>query len=93
MNPDYENKDVLRLRQLYEAQPKRKPVAGGMCKAKRRELKTRSNAYLTEMDLRRIHFFRYGSESPSEQPVRTFKEVSRLTRLPPSTCFYAIRRF
>jgi len=64
-----------------------------MSKAKPRGLKLRCNAYLTEMDLRRIYYFRFGSERPKARPVRTYKEVGRLCHLPPSTCFYAIRRY
>jgi len=45
------------------------------------------------MDLRRVHYFRYGSENPTEQPVRTFKEVARITRLPVATCHHAIKRY
>ena len=64
-----------------------------MCKAKHRELKRRSHSYLTAMDLRRIHFCRFGSEKPTKFPIRTFKEVSQLARLPISTCFHALKRY
>ena len=88
-------KDVVCLQQFYEAVDRRKkpPTGPGMIQAKPKQLKIRTHAYLTEMDLRRIHYFRYGSEKPTKFPIRTFKLVSRLARLPASTCFYALKRF
>ena len=47
-----------------------------MIKAKQRTLKLRNHAYLTEMDMRRIHFYRFGTEKPSELHIRSYKEVS-----------------
>ena len=69
-----------------------------MSKAKPKRLKLRQHCYLSEMDLRRIHFFRYGTELPAaenrpHQRIRTFKEVSVLAKLPISTCFYALKRY
>ena len=64
-----------------------------MSKAKPRHLKLRTHAYLTAMDMRRIHYFRYGTEKPAKFPIRTFKEVGQLVRLPASTCFYALKRY
>jgi len=53
----------------------------------------RPRAYLDEMDLRRIHYHRFGSEEPTEFPVRTYKEVARACRLPITTCHHAIQRY
>ena len=64
-----------------------------MIQAKPRSLKLRSHAYLTEMDLRRIHYYRFGTEQPSELFIRSYKEVGRLAKLPASTCFYALKRY
>ena len=64
-----------------------------MSKAKPKKLKIRSHRYLTEMDLRRVHFFRYGTEEPSNLRIRTFKEVSVLAKLPIATCYHALKRY
>ena len=64
--------EVAKLRNLFapNEKPRKKPAGS---KAKPRALKVRTHAYLTAMVLRRIHFFRYGTELPSEYSVMTFK--------------------
>ena len=45
------------------------------------------------MDLRRIHFFRYGTEQPSRLPIRTYREVSLIMKLPIATCCRSVKRY
>lgn len=79
---------------MYGASKKIKKEKDGLGGPKpRKQLVLRKNAYLTEMDLRRIYFYRYGTEDPSDRPKMTFKEVGRRVKLPPSTCYYAIKRY
>lgn len=90
--------ELSQLQSLYSVQQRRlrqkqQLVGKGMSKAKPKGLKVRSHRYLTEMDLRRVHFFRYGTEKPARIHIRTFKEVSVLAKLPISTCFHALRRY
>ena len=94
MDAEHELQEITELKQLYAAvEKKKKPPGGGMSIAKPKKLQIRRHSYLTEMDLRRIHYFRYGTEKPSKLSIRSYKEVCRLARLPASTCFYAIKRF
>lgn len=76
---------------MYSAGTRVKKVKDGLGAPKpRKKLKMRKHAYLSEMDLRRIHYLRYGTEEPSDEPKMTLKEVGRRVKLPPSTCYYAI---
>jgi Winged helix-turn-helix DNA-binding len=84
--------EVARLRNFYAPTDKRLN-AKDMLAAKPKALKIRQHSYLTAMDLRRIHYFRYGSEQPSKVPVMTYKEIAQRVKLPASTCFYALQRY
>ena len=86
--------EVAELRKFYQPVPKlKRGGVNGMSKKKPRALKVRRHSYLTEMDLRRIFFFRFGTEKPGHLPIRSYHLVGKLARLPASTCFYAIRRY
>jgi hypothetical protein len=81
--------EVVRLQNFYAPTDKRlnaKDILG----AKPKALKIIQHSYLTAMDLRRIHYFPYGSKPPTKVTVMTYKEIAQRVKLPASTCFYAL---
>jgi len=45
------------------------------------------------MDLRRIYFFRHGTEKPTTDVVMSYPKIARRMKLAVSTVFNACRRF
>ena len=45
------------------------------------------------MDLRRIYFFRYGTENPSTEPVMSYPKIAKRLYLPVATVFNALKRY
>ena len=60
---------------------------------KTKPLVLNSRRTLTEMDVRRIHFLRHGSEQPSEAVWHTFKQIQARTGVHPATSFFALRQY
>lgn len=81
--------EVERLRKLFEVTPaevkERKVRLPGLKLSFQRPVRL--------MDMRRMYFYRHGTEQSSDEVVRTYNEVARKLYLPISTVYQAIKRY
>jgi transposase len=83
------NAELHRLIQLFDGSTDKK--------AKRARplppLKIVQNRVMKSMDLRRMYYFRYGTEQPSNNVQLSYPKIAKRMLLPVSTVYNALRRF
>jgi hypothetical protein len=82
--------ELSRLRNFFAPVPKlakSKPIR------KVRPLALNAHRTLTEMDIRRIHYLRHGTEQPSEKVWHTYKQIQAKTGIAPATSNYALKKY
>ena len=81
--------ELERLVQLFDDNPGKKPRRVRTVP----QLKIVQNRVLKWMDLRRMHYFRYGSEQQPGQVLMSYPQIAKRMYLPVSTVYNALRRF
>ena len=83
-------REASRLRDVFAPVPKQvrsKPIR------KCRPLKLRAHHQLSEMDVRRIHFMRHGTEEASENVCMSYRQIGKAMNMYAGTCYFALRRY